>query len=115
MAGVRKSGKLLISLPHRVLANDTYFHFEFRLRRVAAGEKGDAGWQYRLSTADDSNLADSHWMRGAGKRLEILQIFTSVWNDSANQPQGRGAMTRQTSGTIHTEKSKENRNDAKGY
>jgi hypothetical protein len=27
----------------------------------------DAGWRYRLSTADESNLADSVWMRAAGK------------------------------------------------
>src|SRR5260370_1412658 len=28
------------------------FPFEFRLRRVAAGEKGGAGWRNRFSTAD---------------------------------------------------------------
>jgi hypothetical protein len=33
--------------------------------------RGDAGWRYRLSTADESNLADSDWMHGAEKRLKI--------------------------------------------
>jgi hypothetical protein len=49
------------------------FPFEFRLRRVAAGENGDAGWRNRFSTADESNLADTRCMHGVGVRFEILQ------------------------------------------
>src|SRR6266700_789676 len=36
--------------------------FEFLLRRIAAGDKGIAGWRNRPSTAGESNLADNHWM-----------------------------------------------------
>jgi hypothetical protein len=37
-----------------------FLYLEFRLRRVAAVRRGDAGWRDRLLTAGESNLADSH-------------------------------------------------------
>jgi hypothetical protein len=54
------------------------FPFDFRLRRVAAGEKGDAGWRNRFSTAGESNLADKQLYRIAPGN----DSKSSMWNRS---------------------------------
>src|SRR5438067_1813339 len=48
-----------------------FYCFEFLLRRIAAGDKGIAGWRNRPSTAGESNLADNHWMCQAMRTIHF--------------------------------------------
>jgi hypothetical protein len=49
----------------------TYFYFEFLLSRIAAGEEADA-MRNQLSTAGESNLADTTSVSDAGKSIHSV-------------------------------------------
>src|SRR6266581_9794308 len=63
-----------------------FYCFEFLLRRIAAGDKGIAGWRNRPSTAGESNLADNNWMCRPRER------FISMAG-AANESSGRNILT----------------------
>jgi hypothetical protein len=82
----------------------------FNLASDSSGYAASAFWGDNLLPLESQAV---HATAGAftGSSLRRLRAF----GEAANHPQSRHALTAQTSGTIHSEKPKEGRNDAKGY